>query len=99
MYLLAGAVTTLWSVVIYFLLPADPVWAKGLTERERYFAVARMKTNNAGVRNTHFKTDHVWDAGTDLKFWMVFAMSFLLMIANGPVSLFTPIISHVATAP
>jgi MFS family permease len=92
MYLIAGSLTILWSIVIYFLLPADPIRAKGFSERERYIAVARMKTNNAGVRNTHFKIEQVWDAATDLKFWMAFAMSFLLMIANGPVSSFTPII-------
>jgi hypothetical protein len=92
MYLVAGSVTVLWSAVIYFLMPPDPVRAKGFAERERYIAVARMKTNNAGVRNTHFKMAHVLDAATDLRFWLAFSMSFLLMISNGPVSSFTPII-------
>lgn len=92
MYLIAGAVTILWSIAIYFLLPADPIRAKGFSERERYIAVARMKSNNAGIRNVHFKMEHVWDAATDSKFWLAFSMSFLLMIANGPVSSFTPII-------
>jgi hypothetical protein len=54
--------------------------------------VARLRSNNSGVRNTHFKISHVWDAATDIKFWLAFSMSFLLMIANGPVSSFTPII-------
>jgi MFS family permease len=92
MYLVAGAVTMLWSIAIFFFLPPDPIRAKGFTERERFIAVSRMKTNNAGVRNTHFKLSHVWDAAGDMKFWLAFSMSFLLMIANGPVSSFTPII-------
>lgn len=92
MYLIGGAVTLLWSIVIYFFLPPDPIRAKGFTERERYIAVARMKTNNSGVRNTHFKVAHVWDALKDLRFWLAFSMSFLLMVANGPVSSFAPII-------
>ncbi|KAF2426568.1 MFS transporter [Tothia fuscella] len=92
MYLVAGVVTILWSIVIYFFMPPDPIRAKGFTDRERYIAVARMKTNNAGVRNTHFKVAHLLDAATDLKFWLAFSMSFLLMVANGPVSSFTPII-------
>lgn len=112
MYLVAGSVTVLWSIAIFFLLPSDPIRAKGFTDRgkslqssefddqqmginlfaERYIAVARMRSNNAGVRNTHFKIEHLWDALGDLKFWLAFSMSFLLMIANGPVSSFTPII-------
>jgi len=92
MYLVAGAVTILWAAVIYFIMPPDPIRARGFTERERYIAVARMKVNNAGVRNTHFKAAQVWDAVTDIRFWLMFSMSFLLMIANGPVSSFIPII-------
>ncbi|TID22858.1 hypothetical protein E6O75_ATG02032 [Venturia nashicola] len=92
MYLVAGAVTILWGFVIYFFMPPDPIRAKGFNDRERYISVARMRTNNAGVRNTHFKWAHLWDAATDSKFWLAFSMSFLLMVANGPVSSFTPII-------
>jgi MFS family permease len=59
MYLLAGALTILWAAVILFFMPPDPIRAKGLTDRERYIAVARMRENNAGVRNKHFKLDQV----------------------------------------
>src|SRR6201999_1536773 len=51
MYLVAGSLTILWSVVILFFMPPDPIRAKGFDERERYIAVARLRTNNAGVRN------------------------------------------------
>lgn len=55
MYLLAGGLTVVWALVIEFYLPCDPVHAKGFTERERYIALARLRSNNSGVRNTHFK--------------------------------------------
>ncbi|KAK2812423.1 hypothetical protein FQN50_001424 [Emmonsiellopsis sp. PD_5] len=71
---------------------SDPVRAKGFDDRERYIAVARLRANNSGVRNTHFKIEQVWEALLDLKFWLVFASSFLMMIANGPVSTFIPLI-------
>lgn len=92
MYLVAGAITVLWSFVILFFMPPDPVRAKHFTERERYIAVARMRINNAGVRNTHFKKEQLFELLTDVKFWLVFAMAFLILVANGPVSTFTPII-------
>ena len=51
-----------------------------------------MRSNNSGVRNTHFKKAHVIEALTDAKFYMVFCIAFLMFIANGPVSSFIPII-------
>jgi sugar phosphate permease len=94
MYIVAGAITVLWSFVILFFMPPDPIRAKGLTDRERYIAVARLKANNTGVRNTHFKIAQVWELLLDIRFWMVFVMAFTMLVANGPVSTFTPIIIH-----
>jgi predicted MFS family arabinose efflux permease len=92
MYLIAGALTIIWSAIIFFFMPPDPIRFKGFNDRERYIAVARLRINNAGVRNTHFKKEQLWELLIDVKFWIVFAMAFLIMIANGPVSTFTPII-------
>lgn len=84
MYLVAGAITIIWSLVILFLMPPDPIRMRGLNERERYIAVARMRVNNAGVRNTHFKKAQALEVLYDIRFWLVFAIAFLMMIANGP---------------
>ncbi|KAK2732926.1 hypothetical protein FQN55_003846 [Onygenales sp. PD_40] len=92
MYIVAAVITILWAVIIYFYMPPDPIRAKGFNDRERYIAVARLRANNSGVRNTHFKIEQIWEALLDLKFWLVFASSFLMMIANGPVSAFIPLI-------
>lgn len=92
MYIVAGAVTVLWSFVLLFFFPPDPVNARNLTDRERYIAIARLQTNNYGVRNTHFKLEHVWELLLDLKFWLLFSIAFLGMIPNGPGSTFIPII-------
>ncbi|OJJ06658.1 hypothetical protein ASPVEDRAFT_65283 [Aspergillus versicolor CBS 583.65] len=92
MYLFAGALTILWGVILNFVLPPDPVSARGFSERERYISVARLRTNNSGVRNTHFKMGQVVELLLDLKFWLIFFTAFLAMIANAPISTFTPII-------
>lgn len=84
-YLVAGALTVLWSAVIYFFMPPDPIRVKGFSDRERYIAVARLRSNNAGVRNTHFKLQQAIEVFLDPRAWIVFAMAFLMMIANGPV--------------
>ncbi|RMZ13018.1 hypothetical protein D0862_02478 [Hortaea werneckii] len=92
MYYFAGALTIIWGVLLYWAIPPDPVRVKGFNERERYILVARLRTNNSGVRNTHFKTSQALELLTDVKFWLMFSMACLSMIANAPISTFTPII-------
>lgn len=92
MYFVSGAVTIIWGLILVFLLPPDPIRARGFSERQRYIAVARLRVNNSGVRNTHYKKGQVVELLADLKFWLIFFVAFLSMIANGPVSTFTPII-------
>ncbi|KXJ85017.1 allantoate permease [Microdochium bolleyi] len=92
MYYFAGALTILWGAALYFVLPPDPVHAKDFDERERFILISRLRSNNAGVRNTHFKFAQVVELLLDLKFWIVFSIGFLSMIANGPISTFVPII-------
>ncbi|KAF4447338.1 hypothetical protein F53441_9135 [Fusarium austroafricanum] len=94
MYYFSGAITIIWGILLVFVLPPDPVRAKGFNERERYILVARLKTNNSGVRNTHLKVAQIWELLLDTKFWTIFAIAFLSMIANGPISTFVPIIIH-----
>lgn len=92
MYFFAGALTIVWGIALWFVLPPDPVRAKGFDERQRYIMVARLRTNNSGVRNTHYKPRQVLELAGDLKFWVIFSIAFLCMIANGPISSFVPII-------
>lgn len=84
MYIVAGSITILWAFVILFFMPPDPIRAKGFSDRERYIAVARMRVNNSGVRNTHFKVEQLWELLRDLKFWLAFFMGLTMLVANGP---------------
>ncbi|KAJ5825864.1 hypothetical protein N7474_003002 [Penicillium riverlandense] len=92
MYFFAGALTIICGAVIYFVLPPDPVRAKGFNERERFIAVSRLRTNNSGVRNTHFKLGQSIELLTDIKFWLMFFFAFAGMFANAPISTFQPVI-------
>ncbi|KAM0275740.1 hypothetical protein ACHAQH_007458 [Verticillium albo-atrum] len=92
MFYFAGGLTIVWGILLLFVLPPDPIRAKGFDERERYLLVARLRTNNSGVRNKHYKLDQVGELAMDIKFWIIFAIAFLCMIANGPISTFVPII-------
>jgi sugar phosphate permease len=83
MYYFAGSLTIVWGIILYFVLPPDPVRAKGFEPKERYIMVARLASNNSGVRNTHIKGAQVLEVLLDVKFWLMFSWAFLGMIANG----------------
>lgn len=90
MYFFPGAVTILWGISVWFLLPADAITANGFSPRERYIAVARLRSNNAGVRNSHIKMAQIRELAVDFKFWLCCTMAFLMFIVNGAVSTFVP---------
>ncbi|KAK4862336.1 hypothetical protein LT330_003474 [Penicillium expansum] len=92
MYFFAGALTIICGVLIYFVLPSDPIRAKGFNDRERFIAVSRMRTNNSGVRNTHFKGGQAVELLADIKFWLIFLYALCGMFANAPISTFQAII-------
>ncbi|KAG5991036.1 hypothetical protein E4U54_003985 [Claviceps lovelessii] len=92
MFYFSGGLTTAWGILLLFILQSDPIRAKGYQPRERYILVARLRTNNAGIRNKHYKVKQVLELAMDVKFWLTFAISLLCMIANAPISTFVPII-------
>jgi MFS family permease len=92
MYIIAGAVTIVWSFIVLAYLPPDPANAKGLNVREKYIAASRVVENNTGTQNQKINGPQVWEAIYDVKFWLLSSTAFLMMIANGPVSSFIPII-------
>ncbi|OBT65226.1 hypothetical protein VE03_04790 [Pseudogymnoascus sp. 23342-1-I1] len=92
MYLFAGSITTLWGVAIWFVLPPDPIRTTIFDPRQRYIAIARLRSNNSGVRNMHLKKNQIFELLLDVKFWLMISTAFLMMIANGLISTFMPII-------
>ncbi|KFX99612.1 hypothetical protein O988_03757 [Pseudogymnoascus sp. VKM F-3808] len=92
MYLFAGSITFLWGVAIWFVLPPDPIRTTIFDPRQRYIAIARLRSNNSGVRNMHLKGSQITELLLDVKFWIMISCAFLMMIANGLISTFMPII-------
>lgn len=90
MYYFAGAVTIAWGVGILFVLPPDPIRVKGFDAREKYLMVARLRTNNNGVRNTHFKLDQVKELCLDVRFWLAFWMATYVLFPCYPILLLYP---------
>ncbi|KIY04069.1 uncharacterized protein Z520_00761 [Fonsecaea multimorphosa CBS 102226] len=92
MYIFAGSITTLWAVPIFFFMEPDPVHAKSLSEREKFIAISRIKVNNTGVRNTHFKTKQLGEILMSLKFWLLAGMGLCITAISTISTVFLPIL-------
>ncbi|KAL9560685.1 hypothetical protein ACKAV7_015176 [Fusarium commune] len=62
MFIFAGCITIAWAFVILFCMDPDPITARHLSDREKFIVVSRLRVNNSGVRNKHFKKEQVFEA-------------------------------------
>ncbi|PPQ73355.1 hypothetical protein CVT26_015447 [Gymnopilus dilepis] len=69
--IITGMLTLFASVIFWLLFPDSPTTAWFLTERERVQAVLRIKTNQAGVENKHWKKEQFVEALSDPKVWVM----------------------------
>jgi MFS transporter, ACS family, allantoate permease len=82
-FLIWGAITTAWGLVLVVLLPGSPLSARFLTEQERAIAVNRVKGNNTGIENKKFKMKQFTEAMLDLKTWLLFLFAVTSNSPNG----------------
>ncbi|KAJ3721461.1 MFS general substrate transporter [Lentinula raphanica] len=68
--IITGTITFINGVCFFFLFPDSPTTAWFLTPEERALAVARIKENQTGVENKHFKKEQMIEALLDPKTWM-----------------------------
>ncbi|KAG2151193.1 MFS general substrate transporter [Suillus bovinus] len=80
---ITGMITMILAILFWFLFPDSPTNAWFLTHDERVKAVQRIKENQTGVENKHFKMGQMIEALTDIKTWL-FAL--LAALCNVPTS-------------
>ncbi|KAG7086386.1 hypothetical protein E1B28_002343 [Marasmius oreades] len=68
--IICGALTLFCALAFWFLFPDSPTNAWFLTMRERAMAIKRIKENQTGVENKHFKKEQMIEAVTDPKTWL-----------------------------
>lgn len=87
-----GAVTIIWSGVIWLWLPDSPVNATFLSERERYVAVERMREDQGGVRNRTFKLKQGLSCFWDPKMYLIWYCVFAAAVPSGILTNFQSLI-------
>lgn len=61
-FIVEGAITTLWGLVIFFVFPSSPRTAKWLSKEEQERAVMRLASNKTGTRNPRIKKYQIIEA-------------------------------------
>lgn len=82
-FLIWGAITTAWGILLVFFLPGSPLNASFLTDHERALVINRVKTNNTGIENKHFKVKQFIEAMMDIKTWLLFLFAVSSNSPNG----------------
>ncbi|KAJ7219571.1 major facilitator superfamily domain-containing protein [Mycena pura] len=79
---ITGLITFVTSILFWFFFPDSPTTAYFLTVEERILAVERIKVNQAGTENKHWKRSQFISTITDRKIWLLTAFaafSFLIV--------------------
>jgi len=84
LFLIFGAITAFWSVVMFVLLPDSPDSARYMTEKEKMIAVARVSENKTGsVKSGAFRKHQMLEALKDPQAWLLALYVFCVNLPNG----------------
>lgn len=83
-FLILGAVTSGYAMVLFLLLPDSPAKAVFLSQKERAIAVQRTLENKTGVLDFgSFKWNQALEATLDPQTWFLVLYTFTSNLANG----------------
>ncbi len=87
-----GAITVAYGIIVGIFLPANPVKARFLTERERFVAIERVRADQLGIENKNFNASQLYEVILDPKVWLMLLFNLFVSIPNGGLTNFTPLI-------
>lgn len=78
-----GALTVIWSLVVFFYLPDTQANARFLSVEDRAKAAHRVHENMTGIKNSTWKPGQAMEALFDVKAWILVLIQIAQQIANG----------------
>jgi len=91
-YLILGAMTVIWGVSLFWLLPESPVKASFLDQTERSIAVKRIERGGVKPEDRAFKLYQMKETVLDPKTWLFLILVFCVNAVNGAISGFGSVI-------
>lgn len=83
-FLILGAVTSAYGIILLLLLPDSPAEALFLNKKERAIAVQRTRQNKTGLLDfDSFQWNQILQAFLDPQVWFLVLYSFTANLANG----------------
>jgi len=87
-FIITGVLTIALGIIIMVHVPDDPTGAWWLNEEEKLRVIERIRVNQQGFGNKHFKFYQFKEALTDIKTWLFFCFSLCQNIPNGGLTNF-----------
>jgi MFS family permease len=82
MFIVTGALSIIWSGILWFFLPEHQGKARFLDEQEKRASLEMVRSNHTGIHNNKFKSKQLVEALTDVKTWTFAFMAFVWNIPN-----------------
>jgi predicted MFS family arabinose efflux permease len=85
MFLVIGLLTVVCGITVTFLLPDNPMSSR-LSREEKIWAVERLRGNQTGIENKHFKLSQAIECFKDPQTWLLALITIASNVPNGAVS-------------
>ena len=91
-FVVIGSVTSVWGILLWFILPDNPIQASFLSQRLRVVAVERLRFEQLGIENKTIKREQILETLSDPKTYLYMIMVFAVCLTNGALTGFGSII-------
>lgn len=92
MYLFAGAITMLWGVVVFFLLPESPARpGRFFSAEDRLILLDRARRNQTGLNRKRFQWWQVREASRDPAIYIYFLLGSSIYVGRSSLALPSPL--------
>ncbi|KAK2050899.1 allantoin permease [Colletotrichum caudatum] len=88
MFLVCGLMTIAVGVTVVLVLPDNPMSARFLSQEEKVWAIERLRENQTGVENKHFKWPQFIECFTDPQTYLLALITIASNVPNGAISSF-----------
>ena len=85
MFLLFGLITIVVGVLVMIFLPDNPMTARFFTAEEKVWAIERVRANQTGIENKHFKPRQAWECLADPHTWMLCIITITANVPGGAI--------------
>ncbi|SPN99240.1 related to allantoate permease [Cephalotrichum gorgonifer] len=92
MFIVAGAITFAWGILLLWIFPDMPQNAKGWSEEDRVILLERIKRDNMGGEHPQFKIHQALEAVCDYQFWALFLLAVCSTTGAAIMTIFSSVV-------